>query len=67
MHPDELTKYPLNEVKSLYTFPLSSLARAIKERGRALTNKIGPDQRKMKVEQFLHFEPYTCFTDVVIN
>ena len=67
LHLEELTKYPLNEVISLYTFPLSSLARAIQERGRALTHKIGPDQRRVKVEQLLHFEPYTCFTDEIIK
>ena len=67
LHPDELTKYPLNKVKSLYTFPLSTLARAIQERGKALTNKIGPDQRKIAIEQLLHFEPCTCFTDVIIK
>ena len=32
LHPDEVTKYPMNEVKSLYTFPLSSLATTIRER-----------------------------------
>ena len=38
LHPCKLTKYPMDEVKSLYIFPLSSLTTAIRERGEVLTN-----------------------------
>ena len=67
MHPDELRNYPLNNVKSLYTFPLSTLASAIVEKGKALTNKIGPNQRKIAIASLLYFEPYTCFSDELIT
>ena len=66
LHPDELTVYPLKDVKSLYTFPISALAKAISERGEALTNKIGQRQEMIKIDTLLYFEPYTCLSEGMI-
>ena len=66
VHPDELELYPLREIKSLFTFPLSELRIAIKERANALTNKIERRQEMKDIDTLLYFEPYTCFTGEII-
>ena len=67
LRPDELTKYPHHEVKYFYTFPMSSLATAIQERGDVSTNKIGPDQRKVEIKHLLHFEPYIIIFYIIVK
>ena len=66
LHPDELVSYPLSEVKLLFTFPLSDLEVAIKERTEALINKIGHKQEMINIDSILYFEPYTCLTEEMI-
>ena len=67
LHPDELVSYPLREVQSLFTFALSTLRIAVKERMNALINKIGCRPGMINIDTLLFFEPYTCLTEEVIS
>ena len=66
IHPDKLTTYPLQNAKTLFSFPIDALSRAIKERKESVTNKIGQKQDMIKVNSLLYFEPYSCLTEEII-
>ena len=67
LNPDQLIANPLTEVRSLYTFSISCLKMAIRERREVLTNKIGSNQKMVKVDTLLYFEPYSCLSKEIIT
>ena len=65
--PEKAIAHSSIEVRSLYTFPLSSLKMAIKQRKEFLTNKIGSSPDSVNINVLLYFEPYTCLSKEIIN
>ena len=67
LHPEDLVTYPLKNINSLFTLPLSQLAMSIKERKEVITSKIGSRSKMIKITELLFFEPYSCLDPEIID
>lgn len=67
LHPEDLVTYPLKNINSLFTLPLSQLAMSIKERKGVITSKIGSRSKMIKITELLFFEPYSCLDPEIIG